>query len=582
MALVDEFAARGAGQTDNIAADLAGMDAKALNAANDVEVETLVAAQKAQRVSAADDVATYAKSVKEANPWLVINEGTAASDLTTTTKALRTALKDPEGLAKGGANVLKPLRVQANAIKASIDDAEAIVAKLGKTSAKMSEDIGIALRKMPDDAAEVALNARQARRYGDWADVKVKRNAELTVTREQAQKFGEALSSGEILGQGKASLDKLGGLLEQNKALQAKIEGSLVNKSELVSPRLKEIADAKLGLSAAGGPKGAAEQMLSGAVYSGAAGVAYASGVPGAEYLAPFIGAKAAGLVGSKVFGRMGSAATNVAKRASAGVSKFLEIGGKFAPAAPVLATKVLSSVAFGSSREESKPSKSEGKPTRLADVYRKRTDELKAQTTYGPDGIPVMRPEARRAMAARLAPIAAGSPVMADRMETLAARRLEFLAGKVPRRPDLGGMRTGPDRWQPSDMEMRAFARYVAAVEDPAAIVDRLADGSVTPEDAEAMRAVYPEMMADITRQIIEGLPTLRQSLPYSRRLALSVFSGVPVDPSMDPHVLATLQASFTEEPGTEGGSQAPKAAPAFGSVKNQEATPSQARQGV
>jgi hypothetical protein len=49
-----------------------------------------------------------------------------------------------------------------------------------------------------------------------------------------------------------------------------------------------------------------------------------------------------------------------------------------------------------------------------------------------------------------------------------------------------------------------------------------------------------------------------------------------------MDPHVLATLQASFTDEPGTEGGSQAPKAAPAFGSVKNQEATPSQERAGA
>jgi hypothetical protein len=557
------------------------VDAKALNAANDVEVETLVQAQKAQRVSAASDVATYEKAVKEANPWLVINEGTAASDLTTTTKALRTALKDPDGLAKGGANVLKPLRVQANAIKASIDDAEAIVAKLGKTSAKMSEDIGSALSKLPDDATEVALNARQARRYGDWADVKVKRNAELTVTRAQAQKFGEALASGEILGQGKASLDKLGGLLEQNKALQAKIEGSLVAKSELVSPRLKEIADAKLGLSDRGGKKGIGEQMLGGTAYSTAASLTSAIPFVG-PFLAPFVGAKAAGMVGEKVFGRMGSAATNVAKRASAGVSKFLEVGAKVAPAAPVLATKVLGSVAFGSSRDESKPSKSDSKPTRLADVYRKRTDELKAQTTYGPDGVPVMRPEARRAMAARLAPIAAGSPVMADRMETLAARRLEFLAGKVPRRPDLGGMKTGPDRWQPSDMEMRAFARYVAAVEDPAGIVDRLADGSVTPEDAEAMRAVYPEMMADITRQIIEGLPTLRQSLPYGRRLALSIFSGVPVDPSMDPHVLATLQASFTDEPGTEGGSQAPQAAPQFGSVKNQEATPSQARQGA
>jgi hypothetical protein len=130
---LDKVAANAA-ESGTIADDLAGLDRKGLRATREAEVETLVKAQQGERAAAVGDIANYEKAVKEANPWIVINEGAAASDLTTTTKALRTALKDPDGLAKGGQGVLKPLRVQANALKASIDNAEAIVAKLGKAS----------------------------------------------------------------------------------------------------------------------------------------------------------------------------------------------------------------------------------------------------------------------------------------------------------------------------------------------------------------------------------------------------------------------------------------------------------------
>jgi hypothetical protein len=128
--------------------------------------------------------------------------------------------------------------------------------------------------------------------------------------------------------------------------------------------------------------------------------------------------------------------------------------------------------------------------------------------------------------------------------------------------------------------MEMRKTARYMAAIEDPIGIVERLSNGAITPEDAEVMREVYPEMYADIQQQIMAKLPTLQKTLPHQRRLALSIFSGLPVDPAMHPRILETLQASFTDEPGTEGGMQAPTPQPQFGSVKNQEATPAEQRQ--
>jgi hypothetical protein len=48
-----------------------------------------------------------------------------------------------------------------------------------------------------------------------------------------------------------------------------------------------------------------------------------------------------------------------------------------------------------------------------------------------------------------------------------------------------------------------------------------------------------------------------------------------------MDPRVLRILQGTFTAEEGSEGGTQAPRAQPQFGSVTKPEATPAQQRGG-
>lgn len=244
-------------------------------------------------------------------------------------------------------------------------------------------------------------------------------------------------------------------------------------------------------------------------------------------------------------------------------------------PALPVLATRTLARVQYA---PQAAPLPD--KPA-LADLFKARTDELKSQTMYGPDGKPVMRPEARAAMAAKLSAIRSVDSIGADKIETLAARRLEFLSSKIPRRPDLGGLPTGPDNWKPSDLEMRSFARFAAAIEDPGAVEERVAHGTVTPEDAEAYFAVYPERARAFQQSVIAQLPTMRTQLPFAKRMSFSIFTRLPVDPSMMPNILQVLQEGFAAEPNSNGGTQAPTASPQFGSIKKsvELPTPSQSR---
>jgi hypothetical protein len=362
-------------------------------------------------------------------------------------------------------------------------------------------------------------------------------------------------------------------LLERNRAIQARIEQVMAKPA---SARLTAIETAGDMLADGGKKAGMVEQMVSGSVFGMAAGATATLPVLG-PMLAPFAGAAAARMVGEKVFGRLSKASLESVERAGRAVETFLGVASKVAPYAPRVATRTLAAVTFkGGDRDE----KAEGKRS-LADLYRARSEEIRSQVEPGPAGVPQMDAMSRRRVASRFDSVRAASPMLADRMETIAARRVEFLAAKMPRRPDSAAIQTGPDRWQPSDLAMRAWARYVDAVEDPIGVFERATVGRVSPEDAEAMRAVYPEMLSDITQQIVSQLPTLQARLPYHRRLALSILTGVAVDPAMEPSILAALQAQYATEGGTEGGTEPTRAMPQFGSVKAPDPTPAQTRAG-
>ncbi len=195
-------------------------------------------------------------------------------------------------------------------------------------------------------------------------------------------------------------------------------------------------------------------------------------------------------------------------------------------------------------------------------------------------DGKPQMRADARAKVAEQLSPIAAANRQLADKLETLTALKVEFLAGKLPKKPDILGLQIGTDRWKPSDFEMRKWARYVAGVEDPGGIEERLASGQVSLEDREVMQKVYPERLAEITRQIMEGLPAVTK-LSHERKLALSILTGVAVVPSMDPRIRAVLQGTYADQTPPEGGPPGPVAQANFGSVTKSapEPTPAQSR---
>lgn len=339
------------------------------------------------------------------------------------------------------------------------------------------------------------------------------------------------------------------------------------------SARMTQIADARDALKNA--PElGLVGKGVKAAAFGGITAVAHA--IPGMGIAAPFIGHAASEAVG-KLFARASTATGEGIAKTAGAVKSFLDraapVAARVKPVAT--ATAVLAAAKFAAGPEPKSKS--------LGDLYNARAQEIRSQTMLAPDGSTVMRPEARQAVADRLKPIAAVNPVLADKLETIQARKTTYLSQTAPKKPDVQGLQIGPDSWQPPDLAMRAWARRVLAVDNPHLVEQRLARGVCTPEEAEAYRAVYPEKHAQLCEQIAEAASAPNaKKIPMAKHVALTIFTGQPTTPALAPNILAVYQGNFATEHGSKGGTSAPQPMPSFGALGSMKSydkpTPGQA----
>ena len=561
--------------------DLSGLDAAGLRAKEDSHLDDLAAGQAAQQTQAkaavVTDLKAYQAQFKDANPFAAALEGTESKPFTQSSARIRKMLDNEEGLARKPEPLVDALETQGQAMQKTMAQAGEIGSKVDKVTETLADHIEDRIQdeitdriKGDEEDAAIELTGRFAQRYARSVGTKLAKGESVSLTPDEAKAFVADVRSGKIASATQESLGNMQNLYQANRALLAKVTAATAKatpRAELTSPMLTAIRGAKDALSTPQA-RSLGEEMLGGSVMGHVAGMF--SGLP---IIGPMLGAKAGKLASSLVFGRMGKTVAAGVDRSKAAAETFLNVAKRSAAPLAVTSSRILADTAFGPSP------KTEGKQS-MVDNYKARTAEIKAQTAYGPDGKPQMTDTARDAMSQRLAPIRSASPILADRIETLAAKRLEYLSSIIPRRPDIGNIQFGPDKWQPSDLEMRSFARSVSAAEDPHGVEERLATGQTTPEDAEAYHAIYPERAEALKQWLLQSMPKLQQTLPYARRLSLSIFSGVAVDPSLEPAILQTLQAQFQAEDGTKGGNEAPKPKPAFGSVRADIGTPSQQRE--
>lgn len=132
--------------------------------------------------------------------------------------------------------------------------------------------------------------------------------------------------------------------------------------------------------------------------------------------------------------------------------------------------------------------------------------------------------------------------------------RKINFLNSKIPTNPNEG--RILPKEWKPSKQDIATFSKYLQAAENPLSILESLKNNSLSAEEVEAVKVIYPRLFSDIQSLIIEQIPELRGKLTYSSRLRLSRLFGVAVDESMEPDFIFAMQSDFEENSPQKSGS--------------------------
>jgi hypothetical protein len=120
-----------------------------------------------------------------------------------------------------------------------------------------------------------------------------------------------------------------------------------------------------------------------------------------------------------------------------------------------------------------------------------------------------------------------------------------KFLSGKVPH----GSNRILSKPYKPSKSETMKFNRYYNTIQKPTSVLKKIKFGMVMPEDMEALKAVYPQMLSQMQGAVMEELAdhmANAKDLPYQTKLGLSAFLEQDLVNSLGQQSVAMNQATF------------------------------------
>lgn len=156
-----------------------------------------------------------------------------------------------------------------------------------------------------------------------------------------------------------------------------------------------------------------------------------------------------------------------------------------------------------------------------------------------------------RDQLSARVAPLLATNLQLGHGLIEHTMRKLQFLYTKLPAMPSYG-FETEPL----SGAQAAEWARYVKAANDPLESISGIADGSITPEEVEAIQTLYPRLYEEIRFTIMEEAAELRGKMPYTVRVTVSTLFDLNLEPTLEPgFVMATQRLHTAAQVPLEGG---------------------------
>lgn len=140
--------------------------------------------------------------------------------------------------------------------------------------------------------------------------------------------------------------------------------------------------------------------------------------------------------------------------------------------------------------------------------------------------------------------------PNIAESTQATLVKGIQFLQSKIPTSPSdgqLDGTTMFQKPYQPSNIELAKFERYLQAVESPLSTLDDLENGTLTREHVEALQAVYPQIYDRMREMAVQKTTEDKEHvISYNKRIQLGTLLNIDTDPSLLPQNIAGLQSMF------------------------------------
>jgi len=260
--------------------------------------------------------------------------------------------------------------------------------------------------------------------------------------------------------------------------------------------------------------------------------------------LSAYLKAKILGKAFGRFGGRIGASAetaiagkaAQVTQRVYSAVDRMLGLGERAVRAAAPKAGGVAAILGHklfdgGYPDESMKP---EPKSGELGEMYRRRASELAAAVQPG---------AMARAVRGR---IHTADPELVQMISDNLEKQVNFLLDKMPKPPMHAGILPGVIEWSPSRSAMYEWSRYVRAASDPAGVLEDAAAGQgLTPQAAETIRTLYPNLWSAAQRRLIERSSEAKP-ISSGMRQQLSMLFRLPTDPTSTPEYAAWAQEAY------------------------------------
>lgn len=146
-------------------------------------------------------------------------------------------------------------------------------------------------------------------------------------------------------------------------------------------------------------------------------------------------------------------------------------------------------------------------------------------------------------------------APQTALLAQTTVSQAVQYLAAQIPQQDTMANAFGKPTQRPVSDTQMRKYLQIYRALDNPATLIEDLRRGNLSRDAVVAVKTVYPEVYSIFATEALNEFAD--KDLTYQKQLQLGILLDMPVNATMDPKYIASVQTITTgvDEPQPPGG---------------------------